>query len=88
VDKAPRPHTEEWFKEMRSRNPGQAAMTEHIIKLAGTYQCCSICGDTANVADYMGVEQVSARLCEDCKGASGEGARSAVPAVRLIHPRG
>jgi hypothetical protein len=65
--KASIPHSSEWFAELRSRNPQQAMMTEHIVKLSGTEQCCGICGQTHDLSDYIGDEGMSARLCNDCK---------------------
>jgi hypothetical protein len=61
-----KPHTKEWFKDMESRNPMQAQMARLAIKNSGTEMCCSICGDT-DVHDYMADEEISARLCDDCK---------------------
>jgi hypothetical protein len=67
MTKPPRPHSDEWFTLLSGRNPQQAAMAERTIKAAGTAMCCGICGDTENVHDYMGDEEVAARLCDDCK---------------------
>lgn len=61
------PHSVEWFQQMRERNPQHAATAAQLIKLAGNDQCCSICGDTAKVRDYMGDEEIAARLCDHCK---------------------
>ena len=65
--KAPIPHSVEWFAELRSRNPQQAMLTAHMVELSGTEQCCGICGQTHDLADYICDEQMSARLCEECK---------------------
>lgn len=61
------PHSAEWFEELRNRSPLQAAMTAQIVERAGTWDCCGICGGKDGVADYMSDEQLSVRLCQDCK---------------------
>jgi hypothetical protein len=67
MSKVLRPHTPEWFAELRQQNPHQASHVKQILELAGTDQCCSICGDTDKIKDYMADEGISARLCDDCK---------------------
>lgn len=61
------PHTAEWFTELRGRNPMQAMLVERMIQLAGTDRCCSICGQTHDITDYIADEGMSVRLCDDCK---------------------
>lgn len=68
VNKPPRPHTEKWFAELAERAPHQVTLTRLVISRSGTAECCSLCGDTNNLNDYMGDEGMSARLCGDCKG--------------------
>ena len=65
--KPPSPHSPEWFAELRERNPMQASLVEQMIHLSGTDRCCSICGQTHDIADYIADEGMSARLCGDCK---------------------
>lgn len=63
------PHSDEWFARMRKINPRQADMTAQYIQLSGTPQCCGICGDTDNIADYKLVSDpmMTIRICGDCK---------------------
>jgi len=62
------PHSVEWFELMMKRNPHQAAMTAQIIKLAGTDEVCSICGDAGSkVYVVVSDPELTIRLCDDCK---------------------
>jgi hypothetical protein len=67
-----RPHTPEWFTALEVWDPPKAAMTRKVIKLAGSPDVCSICGDDP-AKDYRleeahrpagGVDTL--RLCDDC----------------------
>ena len=66
------PHSNEWFVALEKVNPQQASMTRQIIGLAGTKECCSVCGDTTT-HDYEVVgatfgpqTPATIRLCDDC----------------------
>lgn len=63
----PRPYTPEWFEIMLDRNPEQADTARLAAQRAGTEQCCMVCGDIRNVADFMTDETVAVRICGDCK---------------------
>ena len=62
------PHSPEWLEQLMLINPRQSAITATLIAQAGTPLCCSICGDTEDIADYTIKAGVSTiRLCSDCK---------------------
>jgi hypothetical protein len=47
----PRPHSPERFAALEASNPQQAAHTQQIVKLAGSSDVCSVCGDDP-ASDY------------------------------------
>jgi hypothetical protein len=68
-----KPHSREWFKALESSSPPQAKHAAQVIKLMGSDNVCSICGNEES-ADYLikGVEfalgvAATVRLCEHCK---------------------
>ena len=62
------PHTEAWFRDLRRVNPAQADWIHTTMICAGTNQCCSVCGDTKDVHDYIvDAEVLTARFCETCR---------------------
>lgn len=65
-----RPHTNKWFQSLREWDPKQAAMVEAAIKVAGSAEVCSVCGDDP-ARDYVAVYRPPAgpgtiRLCDFC----------------------
>ena len=75
------PHTPEWFEVLEQWDPPQAMMTRHAIRLAGTPDVCSVCGDQPANDYYLSARYRSAggvdtlRLCRGClqiRGAMGE----------------
>lgn len=67
------PHSPEWFQALGVLAPQQAAMTANVLKLAGSSDVCSVCGDRPAV-DYTvtGVffpdgSPATLRLCRDCR---------------------
>ncbi len=67
-----KPHTDGWFAALQKANPQQAAHTLQIIKLAGSKEVCSVCGDKPasdyeilKMSFYPGVV-ATIRLCDDC----------------------
>jgi uncharacterized protein YycO len=71
---APVPHSPEWFAALEQFNPMQAAQTRLVIRLAGTPDVCSVCGDAPS-KDYRLVGHKlsesavkTLRLCDDCWG--------------------
>jgi hypothetical protein len=67
------PHSHEWFEVLLQSNHQQARHTAHIIRLAGSAEACSICGDRG-ATDYQMPQQEYApgivatiRLCDGCK---------------------
>lgn len=67
-----KPHTEEWFSALKKVNPQQEAQTARIVKLAGSSNVCSICGDEES-REYQILKMkfspdvvATIRLCGDC----------------------
>jgi len=66
-----RPHTKEWFEQLRQLNPSEVLRLEEIFALAGSREVCGGCG-SRNAADYerSGLPQGSCpgtfKLCMDC----------------------
>lgn len=67
-----KPHTSEWFRALRAFDVTKAAMTETVVKSAGSLDVCSICGDDP-AKDYELVDKfmernavATIRLCDDC----------------------
>jgi hypothetical protein len=68
-----RPHCHEWFRALNASSPQQANHTAQVIKLMGSEDVCSICGDKEST-DYhiQGSEfepgtAATIRLCDHCK---------------------
>lgn len=67
-----RPHTSEWFAALEVWDPYQASHTREIIRMAGSRDVCSVCGDFPATAYRLeachrppsGVDTL--RLCDDC----------------------
>ncbi|MBW9242087.1 YiiX/YebB-like N1pC/P60 family cysteine hydrolase [Pseudomonas paracarnis] len=64
------PHTPEWFASLREWNPKQAAITEAVIKAAGSLDVCTVCADEP-VRDFVLLSAPAAgpgtlRLCDNC----------------------
>ncbi len=73
-----KPHTKEWFAALNKVNPQQASQTEQIIKLAGSKNVCSVCGDEES-REYQILKMkfardvvASIRLCDDCRQIRGD----------------
>jgi hypothetical protein len=62
----PEPHTGEWFEAMTRINPRQAAMTSVALKVAGTPDICTICGDEDSKVYVADDPRMKLRLCDDC----------------------
>ena len=69
----PEPHSKEWFDDLESFNPQQAAQTREVLNLAGRKDVCSVCGDDP-ASDYKVIGEnmpadavASIRLCDDCR---------------------
>ena len=66
------PHSKEWFDALRAFNPQQAEQTERMLRLAGSNDVCSVCGDKPSQAYRIvappPVDKAVAtiRLCKDC----------------------
>jgi len=67
-----RPHTEEWFAVLSRQNPQQAGMVRTMLKVAGSSEVCTFCGDDP-ASDYRLIEADApdtvrtVKLCDDCK---------------------
>lgn len=66
------PHTPEWFTALEKWDPTKAIMVRTAIKLAGSEEVCSICGDDP-AQDYRLEEELkpaggvdTLRLCDTC----------------------
>jgi hypothetical protein len=77
----PKPHSPEWFAALEAFNPQQAAHTQQIVKLAGSSDVCSVCGDDPASAYKLTAPNMPAKavgtikLCADClklRSAAGE----------------
>jgi len=47
-----KPHSSEWFEALMKLDHQKAMMTGQLVKLAGTSNCCSFCGDIDGIRDY------------------------------------
>ena len=68
-----KPHSSEWFEALLKTSPQQARHTAQIVKLAGSDEVCSICGDHGGI-EYQILTRECApgvaatiRLCDHCK---------------------
>jgi hypothetical protein len=79
------PHSDDWFNALDAFNAMQAAHTRQILKLAGSDDVCSVCGDDP-AKDYqlpgagMPAKAVATlRLCDDFVGIRRAGGEAFVP---------
>ena len=68
-----RPHSNEWFAALEKFDQHQAEHTRQIIRLAGSSEVCSVCGDKP-ASDYQILKASvpkdsvpTIRLCDDCR---------------------
>lgn len=66
------PHTEEWFAILSRQNPQQASMARTVLKVVGSSEVCTFCGDDP-APDYRLIEAgapdsvMTVKLCDDCR---------------------
>ena len=67
-----RPHSPEWFDEMRRISPAMAERIKLLLHDAGTAQACGSCGNKPasdyelEPSDFTDGRPTTARLCIDC----------------------
>lgn len=68
-----KPHSKEWFAALERFDRHQADHTRKIIRLAGSAEVCSVCGDKPS-SDYQILKAdvpegavPTIRLCDDCR---------------------
>ena len=80
-----KPHSPEWFTALKRFDSRQAEQTAQMIKMAGSAEVCSVCGDDP-ARDYEIVKPApvdgsvaTIRLCSDCVEIRSDGGEGFVP---------